>query len=96
MAANASDRAQRNAILGSRLSDFATWFLWVDCGTEGCRRDRLLSVGELAAMFPRETVAGMLRRFRCRECDGKAIAASIQSGLGETRGRRLRAVALVG
>jgi len=96
MAANASDRAQRNAILGSRLPDFASWFLWVDCGTDGCRRDRLLSVSELAGMFPRETMAGMLRRFRCRDCDGKAITASIQSGLGETRGRQLRVVALVG
>ena len=36
MAANASERAQRQAVLDSTMWEFAGWRLAVDCGTREC------------------------------------------------------------
>ena len=76
-AANASPRAQRSAILASPLHELTGFCLEVDCLAEGCRRDRMFAVSELASFYGRDwTVGGgvaphaVLRRLR-RACGGR-------------------------
>ena len=93
MSANASPRAQRRAILESPLAEFEAWLLAVDCGQDGCRRDRVYSLGELAGVYGRKVKVGeVLIRLRCRECGGRVIAATLKSSLaaqGRTRSLEL-------
>jgi hypothetical protein len=75
-AANASPRAQRSAVLASPLHELTGFCPEVDCLAEGCRRDRMFAVSELASFYGRNrTVAEVLRRMRCsggwwRACSG--------------------------
>ena len=95
MAANASIRAQRRAVLESPLRDFEAWLIAVDCGAPGCRRDRVYALAELAGFYGGTvTVGTVLRRLRCQECSGKVTAATIQSGF-QTGRHRQRALALL-
>src|SRR5690242_546120 len=65
VAANASARGHRRAVLESPLADFTGWLLAVDCGAPQCRRDRVYALAELAGMVGRQTTAGaLLRRLR--------------------------------
>ena len=92
MAANASIRAQRRAVLESPLRDFEAWLVAVDCGAPGCRRDRVYALAELVGLYGGAvTIGAMLRRLRCQECGGKVTTATIQSGLqiGRHRPRAL-------
>ena len=95
MAANASIRAQRRAVLESPLRDFEAWLVAVDCGGPDCRRDRVYTLAELVGLYGGAvTIGAMLRRFRCQECGGKVTAATIQSGL-QTGRHRPRALVLL-
>ena len=71
-AANASPRAQRSAILASPLHELTGFCLEVDCLAEGCRRDRMFAVSELASFYGQHrTVGEVLRRMRCADgCGG--------------------------
>jgi hypothetical protein len=65
-AANASPRGQRSAILASPLHELTGFCLEVDCLAEGCRRDRMFAVSELASFYGRDrTVSDVLRRMPC-------------------------------
>ena len=66
MAANASARGQRAAILGSQLHELTGFLLTVDCGTATCRGERAYAVADLAGMFGRQRIGGdVLHRMRC-------------------------------
>ena len=72
MAANASARAQRTAILASKLRELDGFYLVVDCGTPGCRGERSYLIASIAAMLGADrTVGDVLARMRCTPgCDG--------------------------
>ena len=82
MAANASVRAQRRAVLESPLRDFEGWLVAVDCGGPGCRRDRVYSLADLAGLYGGTvTVGEVVRRLRCQECGGRAQKATLRTGI---------------
>ena len=51
MAANASARGQRAAILASPLHELTGFYLAVDCLTSDCARERTFAVAELANFY---------------------------------------------
>ena len=95
MAANASIRAQRHAVLESPLRDLEAWMIAVDCGAPACRRDRVYALADLAQLYGGTvTIGAMLRRLRCQERSGKVTTKTIQSGLQAGR-HRPRALVLL-
>jgi hypothetical protein len=81
MAANASARGQRVAILGSPLHELDGFLLAVDCGSPNCRGERSYAVADLAGMFGRRrTLSDVLHRMRCAECGAAVAAAWLQTG----------------
>ena len=54
MAANATERAMRRAILTSPLRDFEAWLLEVDCESGACRRGRMYAVSALGGAHGRD------------------------------------------
>src|ERR1700722_17292334 len=97
-AANASPRAQRSAILASPLHAQTGFCVEVDCLAEGCRRDRMFAVSELASFYGRDrTVGEVLRRMRCSGgCGGRVVAAWLVTGPVMNMRVRPRRVALLG
>ncbi len=51
MAANASARGQRAAILASPLHQLTGFYLTVDCGSSSCGGERAFAFAELAAFY---------------------------------------------
>jgi hypothetical protein len=81
MAANASARGQRAAILSAPLTEFRGFCLAVDCLTDGCRGERSYTMAALAACYSgRWTVGEALRRMRCGGCGGRVSAAWLVTG----------------
>src|ERR1700756_5446145 len=97
-AANASARAHRYAILDSPLHELMGFCLELDCLPEGCRRDRMFAVSELASFYGRDrTVGEVLRRMRCSSgCGGRVVAAWLVTGPVMNMRVRPRRVALLG
>ena len=98
-AANASPRAQRSAILASPLHELTGFCLEVDCLAEGCRRDWMFAVSELASCFYGRdpTVGEVLRRMRCSGgCGGRVVAGWLVTGPVMNMRVRPRRVALLG
>jgi hypothetical protein len=97
MAANASAREHRRAVLESPLAEFSGWLLALDCGAPQCRRDRVYALAELAGMVGAQTTVGaLLRRLRCHECGGRPSAVFLETGPELAARGRLRRVALTG
>ena len=98
MAANASARAQRTAILASKLRELDGFCLVVDCGTPECRGERSYLIASLAAMLGADrTVGDVLVRMRCTPgCDGPVAAAWLATGPVLNARVRPRRVALRG
>ena len=67
-------------------------------GAEGCRRDRMFAVSELASFYGRDrTVAEVLHRMRCSGgCGGRVVAAWLVTGPVMNMRVRPRRVALLG
>ena len=82
MAANASARGQRSAILASSLHELTGFYLAVDCLAPGCSGERTFAVAELMVFYGRQrTVGDVLRRMRCsRGCGGRVGAAWLETG----------------
>jgi hypothetical protein len=97
-AANASPRAQRSAILASPLHGLTGFCLKVDCVADGCRRDRMFAVSELASFYGRDRMVGeVLRRMRCSGgCGGRVVAAWLVTGPVMNMRVRPRRMALLG
>jgi len=72
-AANASPRAQRSAIFASPLHELTGFCLEVDCLAEGCRRDRMFAVSELASFYGRDRTVGE----GCAGCGAPATVAGV-------------------
>jgi hypothetical protein len=72
-AANASPRAQRSAIFASRLHELTGFCLEVDCLAEGCRRDRMFAVSELASFYGRDRTEAKC----CAACGALPAAAGV-------------------
>jgi hypothetical protein len=98
MAANASARALRTAILASKLGELSGSVLVVDCGTPGCRGERSYLIASLAAMLGTDrTVGDVLARMRCTPgCDTPPAAAWLATGPVLNTRVRPRRVALRG
>ncbi len=95
MAANASARAQRTAILASKLRELDGFCLVVDCGTPGCRGERSYLIASL--LGANRTVGAVLARMRCTPgCDGPVAAAWLATGPVLNARVRPRRVALRG
>ena len=72
MAANASARAHRRAVLESPLGDFAGWRLAIHCGDPACRRDRAYELEELARVVGGQvTMGAVIRQLRCQVCGAR-------------------------
>src|SRR3984957_12349767 len=97
-AANASPRAQRSAVLASPLHELTGFCLEVDCLAEGCRRDRMFALSELASFYGRDlTVGEVLRRMRCSGgCGWRVVAGWLVTGPVMNMRVRPRRVALLG
>jgi hypothetical protein len=94
-AANASARAHRSAILASPLHELMGFCLELDCLAEGCRRDRMFAVSELASFYGRDrTVGEVLGRMRCS--GGRVVAACLVTGPVMNMRVRPRRVAQLG
>jgi hypothetical protein len=82
MAANASPRGQRTAILSSKLSELGGFYLAVDCLTLGCPGERTFAIGDLARSYGGSmTVGQAIQRMRCSAgCSGGVGAAWLATG----------------
>jgi hypothetical protein len=98
MAANASARGQRAAILTSPLHELTGFYLAVDCLTSDCARERTFAVAELASFYgAQRTVGEVLRRMWCAGgCGGRVGAAWLMTGPILNRRVRPRRVPLLG
>lgn len=56
--ATASERGTRNAVLNSRIDDFADYRLALDCGTPECGGERVDAVPDLARLYGAGTLMG--------------------------------------
>lgn len=85
MAANASHRAQRYAVLESLVGSFGnSHYFEIDCGSPACRRDRMYALAGLTLYRPLQ-VAEFLKRLRCDECSKPVIAAALVHTIGVRR-----------
>ncbi len=97
MAANASTRAQRSAVLASSASEFVGWRLAVDCGDPTCGGERAYAVAAMIGLHGSDTTIGaMLTRLRCRACGQAPRTAFIETGPEFSARGRLRRLALMG
>jgi hypothetical protein len=82
VAANASARGQRVAILGSPLHELTGFYLAVDCLAPGCNGERTFALAELASFYGQDcTVGQVLRRVRCSgACRSRVGAAWLATG----------------
>ena len=97
MGANASERAQRQAVLNSTMWEFAGWRLAVDCGTRECGGERAYLIAELASLYGRQIKVGaVIRRLRCRECGRAPKTCAIETGPEIAQRGRMRRLALTG
>jgi hypothetical protein len=88
MAANASARGQRAAIMASPLHQLTGFYLIVDCRSASCGGERAFAISDLA---------GVLRLMRCsRGCDGPVLAAWLETGPILNQRIRPRRVPLLG
>jgi hypothetical protein len=72
--------AARNAILNTRLDEFADR-LAVDCGNAECGGERIYKIGDLARTHGERTLMGnMVIRLRCRPCGKAPVACAIEKG----------------
>ena len=76
VAANASARGQRVAILASPLHELTDFYITVDCLAPGCNGERSFAIAELASFYGRDTAVGQVfRRMRCSSgCGGRVSA----------------------
>ena len=97
MAASASARGQRAAILASPLHELTGFCLAVDCLASGCDGERTYAVASLASFYGRDmSVGDVLRRMRCSDdCAGRVGAAWFVTGpvLNQTCAAASRGVA---
>ncbi len=97
MAANASTRAQRSAVLASSASEFVGWRLAIDCGDSTCGGERAYAISSMIGLHGREvTIGAMLARLRCRACGQPPKTACIETGPEFSARGRLRRLALIG
>jgi hypothetical protein len=97
MGQNVSPRATRQAVLESRISEFAGFRLAVDCGTATCGGERTYGLAELARMCRGDMrVRALITRLRCHKCGGAARACFIETGPELAARGRMRRLALVG
>ena len=98
MAANASARGQRAAILASPLHELTGFYLAVDCLTSDCARERTSPSRNWRASTVRNARwARCLRRMRCAGgCGGRVGAAWLVTGPILNRRVRPRRVPLLG
>jgi hypothetical protein len=96
MAANASARGQRSAIMGSPLGELTGFYLAVDCRAGNCPGERRFAVAELAAFYKGRTVGEVLQLMRCSGCGGRALAAWLETGPIQNPRARPRRVPLLG
>jgi hypothetical protein len=77
MAANASARAQRTAIIASKLRELDGFCLVVDCGKPGCRGERSYLVAELPVTMGADRQVGdvLARMLRSPGCSAPVAAA---------------------
>ena len=81
MGQNASERGTRNAVLNSRLGDFAGYRLAVDCGTPECGGERTYEIEQLARMHgPAMLMGRVVVRLRCRVCGRAPLSCAIETG----------------
>ncbi len=52
MGHNVSNYKRHRAVMHSKLGEFSTWRLAIDCGAGGCSRGRAYDVKALAAFYP--------------------------------------------
>ena len=84
MASNTSQRKAQTIILAALVGEYSEWWLTVDCGSCGPRDV------PLATLLPDQTISQVLRRLRCRSCQGVVAKAAMSNGLPDWRGRTVR------
>jgi hypothetical protein len=64
-----SPRAQRTAVMATKLADLSDFVLAIDCLASGCGGERAYLIDELARFYGAQmTVGQTLRRMRCQNC----------------------------